>query len=291
MNLLICFQIFLLRDLMNRQLMDVLACPDQHHPLDLIVSKEENGVIEEGTLTCQICNKVFPIKQSIPMLYCNPEQTIPEKWWTLSDAPLVDHMFMRGIDPHEQPIRCRIRDEAVANGSSVLDVGCATCIDYPLYREVGLRYVGVDFTYKLLEGALKHTPDAPVVQGDGKKLPFKNESFDSVYCKDMLVHLPPDDYIKVLEEMWRVAKKVLMIGFFGRGVDILKECVYSISEIKPEVGYNHAFHWSYYTKTAILDVLNRLPRFDCLETDQVKFEGYPNSPDYRAFWIARKKAS
>ena len=223
------------------------------------------------------------------MLYDNPEQSVLEKWWELSDAPLVDHMFMRGIDPHEQPIRVRIRDETKANGNSVLDVGCATCIDYPLYREAGLQYVGVDLTYKLLAGALKHTPDVPVVQGDGKKLPFQNESFASVYSKDMLVHLPPDAYKKVLEEMWRVTRKVLMIGFFGRGVDILKECVYKINEIKPEVGYNHAFYWSYYTKTAILDVLNSLPRFDSVTTKQVKFEGYPNSPDYRAFWIARKK--
>lgn len=274
---------------MNRQLIDVLACPDHHCPLTLNVSKEENGNVIEGTLTCQTCNKSFLIRQSIPVLYDNPEQTVFEKWWELSDAPLVDHMFMRGIDPHEQPIRVRIRDEAKQNGNSVLDVGCATCIDYPLYREAGLRYVGVDLTYKLLAGALKHTPDVPVVQGDGKKLPFQNMSFDSVYCKDMLVHLPPDAYKKVLEEMWRVTKKVMMIGFFGRGVDILKECKYSITEIKPEVGYNHAFHWSYYTKTAILDVLNSLPGFDCLKTEQVKFEGYPNSPDYRAFWIAKKK--
>ncbi len=274
---------------MKLQLMDVLGCPNDHGSLDLKTSREDSGNVLEGTLTCSQCKKQFSIKDGIPMLFSNEEQNILEKWWELSDAPLVDHMFMRGIDPHDQPIRCRIRDEAVANGTSVLDVGCATGIDYPLYREAGLRYVGVDFTYKLLLGALKHTPDVTVVQGDGKKLPFKNESFDSVYSKDMLVHLPPDAYKKVLEEMWRVTRKVLMIGFFGRGVDILKECVYTINEIKPEVGYNHAFYWSYYTKTAILDVLNRLPRFDCLKTEQVKFEGYPNSPDYRAFWIVKKK--
>ena len=92
-----------------------------------------------------------------------------------------------------------------------------------------------------------------------------------------------------LEEMWRVTRKVLMIGFFGRGVDILKECVYKISEIKPEVGYNYPFYWSYYTKSAILDVLNHLPRFDCLKTEQVKFEGDPNHPDYRVFYVAKKK--
>ena len=276
---------------MNEQLMDVLACPNDHQPLELKTSREINGVIEEGTLTCSLCKQQFQIKGGIPMLYFNPEQTIIEKWWELTDTPVVDHMFMRGIDPHEQPIRCRIRDEAIANGRFVLDVGSATCIDYPLYREVGLYYVGVDFTYKLLVYALKHTPDVPVVQGDGKKLPFKNESFDSVYCKDMLIHLPPDAYKKVLSEMWRVTRKVLMIGFFGTAVDRAKECDYKVSEINPAVGYNYASYRSIYTKTAILEALNQLPKFDCLQTDQVKLEGGSPIPDYRAFYIARKKTA
>ena len=134
---------------MKRELNNVLACPDDHQPLTLKISKESEEEIEEGSLTCQFCNKEYQIKGKIPILYFNPDQTIPEKWWELSDAPLVDHNFMRGIDPHKQPIRVRIRDEVVATGKSVLDVGCATCIDYPLYQEIGFHYVGVDITYKL----------------------------------------------------------------------------------------------------------------------------------------------
>ncbi|OGD45934.1 hypothetical protein A3K79_03540 [Candidatus Bathyarchaeota archaeon RBG_13_46_16b] len=267
--------------------MDVLACPDGHASLELKASREVNGNIVEGILTCLTCNREYEIKDGIPMLYFNKEQTIIEKWWELSDAPLVDHMFMRGIDPYEQPIRCRIRDEAVANGDSVLDVGCATCIDYPLYREAGLHYVGVDFTYKLLAGALKHTPDVPVVQGDAKKLPFKNESFNSVYVKDVLVHLPLDVYKKVLEEMWRVTKKVLMVAC-GISADTVKECRYNITEIRPEVGYKYASQSSSYTKASIVDALSNLPRFDCLKTDDIKLEG-ESSSGYRVLFMARKK--
>jgi uncharacterized protein YbaR (Trm112 family)/ubiquinone/menaquinone biosynthesis C-methylase UbiE len=274
---------------MRKELNDVLACPDDHQPLTLKVSKQTGEEIEEGTLTCTSCNRIYQIKGKIPILYFNPEQTVPEKWWELSDAPLVDHNFMRGIDPHKQPIRTRIRDEAVATGKSVLDVGCATCIDYPLYQEIGFRYVGIDITYKLLEGALKNTPDVTVVRGDGKKLPFKNEAFDSVFAKDMMVHLPPDAYKQVLTEMSRVTKKALMIGFFGNAVDTNKECVYGLNPVNPAVGYKYPHWWSYYTKDAILDTLSKLQDFDRLEIDHVKFEGHENSPANRTFYKALKK--
>jgi len=274
---------------MKKELLEVLACPEDHQPLTLNVSKQSGEEIEEGTLTCTSCNREYQIQGKIPILYFNPDQTIPEKWWELSDAPLVDHNFMRGIDPHKQPIRVRIRDEAVATGKSVLDVGCATCIDYPLYQEIGFRYVGVDITYKLLEGALKQTPDVTVVRGDGKKLPFKNESFDSVYVKDMLVHLPPDDYIKVLTEMWRVTKKALMIGFFGNSVDTSKECIYGLNPVNPAVGYNYPHYWSYYTKESIQNIFNKLPDFDQIIIDHEKFEGLEDHPARRTFYKVLKK--
>ncbi len=274
---------------MRRELNDVLACPNDYQPLTLKVTMQTGEEIETGTLTCTSCNREYQIKGKIPLLYFNPDQTVPEKWWELSDAPLVDENFMRGIDPHKQPIRIRIRDEAATIGKSVLDVGCATCIDYPLYQEIGFRYVGVDITYKLLEGALKQTPSVPVVRGDGKKLPFKNESFDSVYAKDMFVHLPPDAYIQVLKEMWRVTKKALMIGFFGNAVDTNKECIYGLNPVNPKVGYKYPHYWSYYTKEAIQNVFNAMPNFDQLIIDHTKFEGYENAPTQRTFYKALKK--
>ena len=276
---------------MRRELLEVLACPEDQEALNLNVTEEVNGDIKQGTLTCQKCSQEYQIKNGIPILYFNKDQTVIEQFWELSDAPLIDHNFMRGIEVHKQPIRIRIRDEAVAIGKSVLDVGCATCIDYPLYQEIGYRYVGVDLTYKLLLGALKNSPDVPVVQGDGKKLPFKNESFDSTYCKDMLIHLPPGDYAKVLTDMWRVTKKALMIGFFGNSVDYRTECDYRVSAINPKVGYNYASYWSYYTKEAIQNVLKNLPNFDTLQIDHVKFEGHEESTDSRTFYKALKKTN
>lgn len=262
--------------------MDVLACPDDHYPLEL---NEVDGS-KEGTLICSECFRVFQIKQGIPILLSKEELLPEERWWELAPDTFTGRHFMR-TDPNQltAPIRIRTRDEAVLAGNSVLDVGCATCIGYPLYKEKGLYYVGVDITYKFVAFALTYYLDTPVVQGDGKHLPFKNRSFDSVYCKDFLIHLPPEGYQKVLEEMWRVADKKMMIQWFGSNVDTAKQGWHK----KGNEGTDFNVYYSCYTKAQIMDVIGNLPDFDGLTTEQVSWEGLPNEPSYRAFWVIHKK--
>ena len=51
---------------MKPDLLDILICPECKGKLDLSVSEKENEEIIEGTLTCQSCNEVYPIRDSIP---------------------------------------------------------------------------------------------------------------------------------------------------------------------------------------------------------------------------------
>ena len=53
---------------MLANLLDILACPNDHGPFELVVSREEQGDIVEGYLTCEICSEVYPIEGSIPNL-------------------------------------------------------------------------------------------------------------------------------------------------------------------------------------------------------------------------------
>jgi len=270
---------------MQTKLMEFLACPiDKHYPLQLQVSKQINEVIQEGKITCPKCHRTFPIQDGIPTLLGDEELSLPEKWWALADILVVAN-FMRSTDPHEQPIRCRIRDESKAVGNSVLDVGCATCIDYPLFQEAGVYYVGVDFTRRFLVDSSKYAVNVPVVHGNGRLLPFREEAFDSVYCKDFLIHLPPMAYKQVLHEMWRVTKKLMMIGFFGHAVDTATKCTYKLSP----PGSHGPVYASSYPKAVIVHTISSLPGFDDLKIEHVDLEGYPGHPHYRSFYIARKK--
>ncbi len=53
---------------MKRDLLNILCCPICKGDLKLEVSKEENGEILEGTLTCKKCGRTYEIIDGIPNL-------------------------------------------------------------------------------------------------------------------------------------------------------------------------------------------------------------------------------
>lgn len=102
------------------------------------------------------------------------------------------------------PGRVQVAEMVKAVGNSVLDVGCGIGLDYEHYRDSNIRYLGVDVTPKYVDVAREHGVPAQV--GNVLDLPFSASEFDTVYCKDLLIHLPPDDWKKALKEMLRVAR-------------------------------------------------------------------------------------
>lgn len=97
----------------------------------------------------------------------------------------------------------------VPDGSSLLEVACGIGVDYPCYRAKDVKYFGVDLTAKYIEEAQRR--GVPCQIADALKLPFPDGSYDSVYCKDLLVHLPPGDWKVVLSEMARVCRDRVIV--------------------------------------------------------------------------------
>lgn len=50
------------------------------------------------------------------------------------------------------------------------------------------------------------------VQGDARKLPFPDNTFEAVVASDMLEHVAKEDRLKVVEELCRVSKNYVIIG-------------------------------------------------------------------------------
>ena len=53
---------------MNKELMEILACPVCKGELELKVETEEGDDVIEGALLCAKCNETYPITDSIPNL-------------------------------------------------------------------------------------------------------------------------------------------------------------------------------------------------------------------------------
>ena len=98
------------------------------------------------------------------------------------------------------------REECV----TLLDAGCGIGFDVPRLTELGYEYTGVDLTPEMLTRAKERNPVANFEQADiTMRIPFPDESFDIVVSHDVLIHV--DDFTSALDEMWRVAKKAMVV--------------------------------------------------------------------------------
>jgi SAM-dependent methyltransferase len=98
--------------------------------------------------------------------------------------------------------------------SDMLEVGCGPGVDYAgaVNTRAGIRYTGVDMTPNMVNYCKLKYPHGNFVQGDIHKLPFPDNRFQLVYCKDVLNHL--DDWGAGISELYRVSSKYVLVNFF-----------------------------------------------------------------------------
>jgi len=112
--------------------------------------------------------------------------------------------------------------DAHARGTSLslLDVGTgagdipAAARALAALRSLRLRTIGLERTLPIARAAAPAcgTP----VGGDALRLPFANSAFDIVTCSQVLHHFVDDDAARVLREMDRVARQLVVIGDLRR---------------------------------------------------------------------------
>lgn len=132
-------------------------------------------------------------------------QTIDEYFQQWQHIPRETETWMKSPTQRDHFGRKLIADLVKQNSKSILDVGCGIGFDYPYYKGSNVEYLGVDVTERFLQECKKR--GVPAQYGNVLNLPFQDGSFDTVYCKDLLLHLPPGLWRKALAEMVRVAKK------------------------------------------------------------------------------------
>ena len=97
--------------------------------------------------------------------------------------------------------------------SKVLDAGCG----YGRWSTLFKNYTGIDFSPDFIEMARKKYPNKTFVIGDLKQIPYDDNTFDWAFCvsiKKMIQdNLGDEEWLKMLSELKRVAKKVLILEY------------------------------------------------------------------------------
>jgi SAM-dependent methyltransferase len=89
-------------------------------------------------------------------------------------------------------------------GQQVLELGCGAAQWTIALSEVGARGVGIDVSDRQLHQARALSPTIPLVQGSAESLPFRNESFDVVFCDHgATVFAPPQATVPEVSRVLR----------------------------------------------------------------------------------------
>jgi ubiquinone/menaquinone biosynthesis C-methylase UbiE len=93
---------------------------------------------------------------------------------------------------------------------TVLDVGAGHGL---LMEQLSKKYTceGLEITEDKVD-FIKRRFNLKATQGSAHKLPFEDQSFDMLYCCEVLEHLPFGIYEKALQELQRVSKKYIIVS-------------------------------------------------------------------------------
>src|SRR5690348_5371598 len=114
-------------------------------------------------------------------------------WWD-EDEPL--HLLRTAINPARFEYMRRVLVEKLnidLQGKKTLDVGCGGGILAEEFARLGCAVTGIDPSEPSLATARKHASQSgsqiDYQTGTGESIPFDDESFDIVYCCDVLEHV------------------------------------------------------------------------------------------------------
>lgn len=94
----------------------------------------------------------------------------------------------------------------------VLDIGCWTGQLEKLISQEVKELVGLEPDKNAVRVAKKIIPGASFFVGTAEKLPFRDNSFDTVIFLDVIEHIPAQTELKCLKEIYRILKpKGIMI--------------------------------------------------------------------------------
>lgn len=145
------------------------------------------------------------------------------EWWNKNVESRVDD-FKKWLED-DKALDTKYCREYIINKKykSILDCGSGFCVNYYAFKDdkYEIKYTGVDSCDYLVD--LNKQNGIEVLRANVEKpLPIEDCSYDIVYTRSVLEHLP--HYATFVNEMIRVAKNEVIIIFFITPTDKEDDC-------------------------------------------------------------------
>ncbi len=145
-------------------------------------------------------------------------------------------------------------------GAKVLDVGCGSCRDIEYFKEEGLEVTGIDNSDEMITEAKKEGYE--IKKMDVRKLTFKKDTFDGIWCMATLADIPKEDNKKVIEQFYKVLKE--------KGIIFIATKQGQGERIEQKERYENAPRfYAYYTQQELEELL-KTNRFMILKSTTIK---------------------
>ena len=168
-------------------------------------------------------------------------------------------IYERIIDPYFAKVRDRI-SEIVPSGSRVLDVACGTGALCFRLATKGCQVIGIELSLKMVERTRlrqrqERIENLQFIHGDATRLEwFSHEVFDIAIICFGLHEMAQDERGKVLGEMKRVAKRLILVDYAVPQPRTLAGVACRFKEIVAGRGHFSRF-WEFYRRGGLKTLL------------------------------------
>ena len=159
--------------------------------------------------------------------------------------------------------------ERLADGASVLDIGCGAGV--PVTRTLTERFnvTGVDVSAEMVRLARENVPSANFIHGDILSLEFEDSSFDAVVAFYSIFHLPREEHAALFR---RVHNWLKPGGYLMCTLNHSSEAAYTEDDF-----FGVTMYWSNYGLRDYVEVLTGLG-FSIMSASTIG-DGYSESYD------------
>ena len=183
-------------------------------------------------------------------------------WDSKGNSDSKDLLFLDGYEHLEiefdsqQIAKNIIKMMNIKKDDKILEVGCGVGF---LSREFNnYDYYGVDYSAPIIKKHKSFYQKHNVVVSEANRLPFKNKTFDKIFCFGVVQYFPDKEYTdETVSEMLRLAKDLIFLGDLKSEATKKEHFVYS-RETLVKRGFKiiPGFHEQrdYYRYNAVLNI-------------------------------------